>query len=436
MSDLKFELTPWQQEVWQSDARFNVVAAGRRSGKTRLAIYLLLVHGLQLEKGHVWYVAPTQGAARDILWADLLEIGAPVIKSAHINNLQVTLINGAKISLKGADRPETLRGVSLKFLVLDEYATMKPETWETILRPALSDQMGPALFIGTPAGRNHFYEMFTAAGGHSPSDGTSGGRGQSADADWCAWHFTSYDNPFIPRKEIEAAKRTMSSHAFQQEFCASFNVRGSELFKEDWIRYASFEDWKQKGPVDYFIAADLAGFEELVKNSNSTRLDDSSIAVVAAQPHGWYVKDIIAGRWTLKDTASRLFNTVTEYQPLRFGIEKGISKQAVMSPLSDQMRRTNQFFVVEELTHGNQKKADRIMWALQGRFEHGRITLPPDAPWLPKFLDQLFNFPNKMVHDDMVDSLAYVDQLVNTLYTDWSDDEDQEWHPLDEDTGF
>jgi predicted phage terminase large subunit-like protein len=433
MTDLAFELLPWQQQVWTSGSRFNVVAAGRRSGKTRLAIYMLLYHALQLEKGHVWYVAPTQGAARDILWDELQHLGRGVITKAHINNLQVTLVNGAKITLKGADRPETLRGVSLKFLVLDEYATMKPETWDTILRPALADQMGPALFIGTPAGRNHFYDMFNYAGGVCGS-GESGGKGHSQDPDWTAWHFTSHDNPFVPNEEIEAARRSMSTFAFEQEFCASFNVSGSEQFRDEWMRYSSLEDWRQKGDdAQYFIACDLAGFQELEKSS-TPRLDDSAIAIVLAGTQGWYVEDIISGRWTLKETAEKIFNAVQEYKPVKVGIEKGISKQAVMSPLGDLMRRTGRFFRVEELTHGNQKKTDRIMWALQGRFEHGRITLPPDAEWLMKFLDQLFSFPNKMVHDDLVDALAYIDQLVSVIYEGHFEEDD--WDPLDDITGF
>src|SRR6056297_3240105 len=161
--DLNIELLPWQQEVWADNTRFKVVAAGRRTGKSRLAAWLLLVNALQTNRGHVFYVAPTQGQARDIMWSTLLELAHPVIKGSHINNLQITLINGAVISLKGADRPETMRGVSLKFLVLDEYADIKPDVFEQILRPALADQKGNVLMIGTPKGRNHYYELFKYA---------------------------------------------------------------------------------------------------------------------------------------------------------------------------------------------------------------------------------------------------------------------------------
>ncbi len=163
MADLNVQLLPWQQDVYSDPTRFKVVAAGRRTGKSRLAAWLLIINGLQADKGHVFYVAPTQGQARDIMWQTLMELGHPVISGSHINNLQIKLINGATISLKGADRPETMRGVSLKYLVMDEYADMKPDVWEQILRPALADQKGEALFIGTPMGRNHFYELYKYA---------------------------------------------------------------------------------------------------------------------------------------------------------------------------------------------------------------------------------------------------------------------------------
>ena len=200
--DLDVKLLPWQTEVWEDPARFKIVAAGRRTGKSRLAAWLLIVNALQTKKGTVFYVAPTQGQARDIMWDTLMELGRPVIASSHINNLQIKLINGATISLKGGDRPETMRGVSLAFLVLDEYADIRPDVWEQILRPALADQKGHALFIGTPMGRNHFYDLYKYATlGDDPS--------------YAGWHFTSYDNPLLDPEEINAAKKSMSSYAFQ-----------------------------------------------------------------------------------------------------------------------------------------------------------------------------------------------------------------------------
>ena len=398
MTDLNIQLLDWQKEVWSSDTRFKIVAAGRRTGKSRLAAWMLIVNALQADKGHVFYVAPTQGQARDIMWQTLLELAHPVVTSSHINNLQIKLINGATISLKGADRPETMRGVSLKFLVMDEYADMKPEVFEQILRPALADQKGSALFIGTPMGRNHFYDLYKYAK-------------LGDDASYESWHFTSYDNELLDPKEIDLAKKSMSSYAFRQEFMASFEARGSEMFKEDWVL---FDDTPEIG--DYYISIDLAGFEDVnKKKSKNTRLDETAIAVVKVNENGWHVKNIIHGRWDLAETARKIFDVVRDYRPVSVGIEKGIAKQAVMSPLTDMMKQHGRFFVVEELTHGNKKKTDRVMWALQGRFENGKITLEK-GEWNSRFLDQLFQFPDPLTHDDLVDALAYTDQLAKVAY--------------------
>lgn len=417
MTALNVKLLKWQQEVFEDETRFKIVAAGRRTGKSRLAAWKLILNALQVTRGHVFYVAPTQGQARDIMWSTLLELGHEVIKNAHINNLQITLINGATISLKGADRPETMRGVSLKYLVMDEYADMKPSVWEQILRPALADQKGGALFIGTPMGRNHFYDLYMY--GMTAEDPT-----------YKAWHFTSYDNELLDPEEIDMAKKSMSSFAFKQEFMASFEAQGSEIFKEDWIEF----DEEEPEEGDYYIAIDLAGFiDESSTSKKNKRLDNTAISIVKVGPEGWWVDEIIYGRWTLDKTAEKIFNVVQKYQPVAVGIERGIAKQAVMSPLTDMMKQRSKFFRVEELTHGNQKKTDRIVWALQGRFEHGNIKLNK-GEWNAEFLDQLFQFPNALTHDDLVDSLAYIDQMAKVCYN--YEYEEDDWEALDPITGY
>ena len=417
MTDLNVSLLPWQQKVWNDPVRFQVIAAGRRTGKSRLAAWKLIIEGLAATKGSVFYVAPTQGQARDIMWDMLLELGNPVIASSHVNNLQIKLVNGATIALKGADRPETMRGVSLKFLVMDEYADMKPEVWEQILRPALADQKGSAMFIGTPMGRNHFYDLYTYA---CVSD----------DDTFAGYHFTSYDNPLLDNAEIEAAKKSMSTFSFRQEFMASFEAQGSELFKEDYIKF----DNEEPNGGEYYIAVDLAGFADVQKVTTKTkRLDQTAISVVKASDNGWWVANIIHGRWGVEETARRIFEAVRDYKPVAVGIEKGALKNAVFPYLNDQMKKNQRFFRIEELTHGNKKKVDRIVWALQGRFEHGTITLNKGS-WNSQFLDELFQFPNQLVHDDLIDSLAYVDQLAKIAYA--FDYEEDDYQFLDKYSGY
>jgi phage terminase large subunit-like protein len=416
--NLDIKLLPWQQQVWNDQSRFKVVAAGRRTGKSRLAAWMLIVEALQADRGNVWYVAPTQGQARDIMWLTLLELGNPVIESSHVNNMQIKLVNGAVISLKGADRPETMRGVSLKFVVLDEYADMKPSVFEQILRPALADLKGKALFIGTPMGRNHFYELYNYGD-------------KNDDKEYKSWHFTSFDNPLLDPKEIEAAKKSMSSFAFRTEFMASFEAASGGIFKEEWIKID--EDEPKDGR--YFVAVDLAGFENVAAatTAKKKRLDQSAIAIVKVTAEGWWVADIEFGRWDIKQTAQKIFDVVRDYEPVCVGIERGALKNAVLPYLSDLMRKYNSYFRIEDLTHGNKKKTDRITWSLQGRLEHGKITFN-EGPWNSEIIDELMNFPNAQVHDDLIDALSYIDQIAIAEYT--SDYEEDDYTPMDAVSGY
>jgi phage terminase large subunit-like protein len=416
--NLDIKLLPWQQQVWNDQSRFKVVAAGRRTGKSRLAAWMLIVEALQADRGNVWYVAPTQGQARDIMWLTLLELGNPVIESSHVNNMQIKLVNGAVISLKGADRPETMRGVSLKFVVLDEYADMKPSVFEQILRPALADLKGKSLFIGTPMGRNHFYELYNY------------GEKQD-DKEYKSWHFTSFDNPLLDPKEIEAAKKSMSSFAFRTEFMASFEAASGGIFKEEWIKI----DEEEPKDGRYFVAVDLAGFENVAAatTAKKKRLDQSAIAIVKVTSEGWWVADIEYGRWDIKQTAQKIFDVVRDYEPVCVGIERGALKNAVLPYLSDLMRKYNSYFRIEDLTHGNKKKTDRITWSLQGRLEHGKITFN-EGPWNSEIIDELMNFPNPQVHDDLIDALSYIDQIAIAEYT--SDYEEDDYTPMDAVSGY
>ena len=414
MSDLNFSLLPWQQTVFTDPTRFKVIAAGRRCGKSRLAATALIIEALKCPPGSaVLYVSPTMGQSRQIIWDLLLDLGREVIASSHVNNLDITMINGARIYVRGADRPDTLRGVSLTYAVLDEVADIKPEAWEQVIRASLSDRKGRAMFIGTPKGRNWFHDLFKL--------GLNG-----SDSDWKGWHFTTKDNPLIDPTEIESAKKTLSSFAFKQEYLASFDNAGSDVFKEDWIKYG---EEPQHG--SYFIAVDLAGFEEVAKQAGNAkkRLDESAIAVVKVTEDGkWFVKEIDHGRWDIRETAAKILMKIRDYRPTSVGVERGALKNAVLPYLSDLMRKNNVYAHIIDLTHGNKKKTDRIIWALQGRFEHGRIVLNQEGDW-SDFTDQLLMFPAQGVHDDLPDALSYIDQLAVTSY--FEDDDQDEWQPLD-----
>jgi phage terminase large subunit-like protein len=426
MTSLNFELLKWQQSVFADKHRFKVVAAGRRCGKSRLSAVTLLIEALNCPEGSaVMYIAPTLGQARTIMWDLLNDLGRPVIKSSHVNNLEITLVNGRKILVRGADNPDSLRGVSLTYVVLDECAFIKEDVWQKIIRASLSDKKGRALFISTPSGRNWFYDVYKLGLGESE---------HGEDEEWKAWHYTTKDNETIDPKEIEAAERTLSSFAFKQEYLSSFDNAGQDVFKEDWIKYSP-----EPAYGSYVIAIDLAGFEDVSKNAGASkkRLDESAISIVKVEDNGnWWVKDIIHGRWDIRETASKILLAVRDYQPIAVGIERGALKNAVQPYLNDLMRKNNVYCHITDLTHGNRKKTDRVVWSLQGRFEHGRISLNEDNKkerW-KDFIDQFLMFPTAGVHDDLIDSLSYIDQLAVTSYqTDYDDDE---YEPIDILSGY
>jgi predicted phage terminase large subunit-like protein len=279
----------------------------------------------------------------------------------------------------------------------------------------LADRQGDLLAIGTPEGRNHFYDMYTGA---THWEG------------WEAFHFTSFDNPLVPKSEIEHARQTLPSYAFHQEFMASFDARTGSLFDPDNFIYHE----KTDEPGDHYISIDLAGFKQQGQRKAKKR-DNSAIAVTKVAPSGkWYVEDIVYGQWSLDETCQKIFDAVEKYKPIKVGMERGIAQQAVMSPMSDLMRRRGRLFRVELLTHGNQKKEDRIAWALAGRFENGMISLKK-GDWNERFVDEASNFPSALVHDDLIDALAYCDQIAQIAYLDGIELDD-EWEPLEDAVGF
>ena len=418
--ELDVQLHPAQLEIFNSTARFKVVSAGRRFGKSRLAAWILIIKALQSESKDVFYIGPTFQQAKDIMWNMLKELlhGTDLIETTHENTATMKLVNGRRISLKGSDRPDTLRGVGLAYVVLDEYASMKVEVWEQIIRPTLSDVKGGALFIGTPAGKNHFYDLFQSA---------------EKDDDWEAFQYTSIDNPLIDPKEVEVAKRTMSTQAFRQEFEASFVSFTGGIFKNEWIKY----DENEPEEGNFVIAVDPAGFESVEKERGlkGSKLDETAISIVKIHGDKWWVKDILHGRWNIKETASKILQAAVENQATTVGIESGALKNAILPYLQDEMRTQGRWVVITDVTHGGKKKADRITWALQGRMEHGKITFNRNSNWNAELETQLIEFPSKGTHDDIIDSLAYIDQVSVADFMHTIELE-EEWEPYDDIAGY
>lgn len=207
-----------QKTIADDEHRFRVVVAGRRFGKTHLAIRELARHAREPMK-EVWYVAPSYKMAKNIVWRKLKTRLQDLnwVKKANETELTLLLKNGSTISLKGADNYDSLRGVGLDFIVLDEFADINPEAWFETLRPTLSDKQGKALFIGTPKGiGNWSYELYQ----NSIDDPQH----------WQSFQYTTIDGGNVPPEEVEQARRDLDERTFRQEYLASFETFSGRIY--------------------------------------------------------------------------------------------------------------------------------------------------------------------------------------------------------------
>ncbi len=206
-----------QQAIVNAPQRFKVVIAGRRFGKTHLAIRELCRHARDPDRT-VWYVAPTYRQAKMITWKKLKKKLIHLRWARKINEteLSIELKNGSTISLKGADNYDSLRGIGLDYLVLDEFADIEPEAWYETLRPTLADRQGGALFIGTPKGMNWAHDLYVMP--------------ETESAEWASFQFTTIQGGNVKPEEVEAARRSLDERTFRQEFEATFETFSGRIF--------------------------------------------------------------------------------------------------------------------------------------------------------------------------------------------------------------
>ena len=203
------QLTLPQSEIFCSDSRFRVCVAGRRFGKTFLSTGEILRAAIGGKNRNCWYLAPTYSAAKEIAWDMLIEsIPDEYIVKKNETSLTIKLINGSTIALKGTEKSSNLRGRALDMVVLDEFSEMKNEVWHEVIRPSLSDREGSALFIGTPKGRNHFYDLWA--------------KGVDGADNWQSFQYTTLDGGNVSASEIEQAKADLDERTFKQEYEAAF----------------------------------------------------------------------------------------------------------------------------------------------------------------------------------------------------------------------
>tara|TARA_R100001460_G_scaffold23700_5_gene47652 strand:- start:1922 stop:3178 length:1257 start_codon:yes stop_codon:yes gene_type:complete len=254
-----------QKDICDSESRFRVAVTGRRFGKTHVAMRELARFASQPDK-LVWYVAPSYRMAKNIVW-DQLKSKLKELRWVEATNeaeLMLRLKSGSKIYLKGADAPDSLRGVGLDFLVMDEFQDIEPKTFTEVLRPTLSDKKGQALFLGTPRGVGSWsHEMYTMA--------------KTTD-DWSSFTYTTLDGGNVSEDEINEAKRDMDQRTFEQEYLASFTTYSGVVYY-NWDREKNIQPHKPLDLKEIYVGQDfnvgaLASAISVIENGKVYFIDE------------------------------------------------------------------------------------------------------------------------------------------------------------------
>jgi len=208
-----------QKQIADHPARFKVLVSGRRFGKTTLAIRQLAYYARNPDT-LCWYVAPSYRQAKQIAWVEIKKILGDLnwIKKVNEAELTLTLKNGSRICLRGADNKDSLRGIGINgLLVLDECSDIDQQAWTEVLRPTLSTHNGHALFCGTPKGLNWFHDLYQ--------------QGQkTTDLNWKSWQFTTEQGGWVSQEEIDQARKDLDEKTYRQEYQATFETYSGIIY--------------------------------------------------------------------------------------------------------------------------------------------------------------------------------------------------------------
>ena len=384
-----------QKGVANSTARFKVLSAGRRWGKTRLGVWLCLEKAWQ--GGRAWWVAPTYAMALEG-WKDLRQIGIEhgvIVKEAERTIITTT---GGSVSVRSADNPDRLRGAGLDFIVLDEWAFMKEQTWREVLRPTLTERQGGALFISTPRGFNWFEQIYNDA---------------EKLEDWDRWQLPTETNPFVPLDELAIARKEIGSYLYSQEYEAKFVELSGGMFQADWFKKFTRKDvtmLNDEGNYETKTAFNVGNekcFYEDIKRfatvdlatSTKETADYTVVAIVGITPqNNCLVLEVNRQRLEAPDIIPLLQRKVSEWDLQYVGIEKAGYQLALI-----QMAK-RQGLIVRELK-ADRDKVSRA-FPLSAKMENGQVFFPTKALWYDDLEREMLQFPDGE-HDDQVDALAY-----------------------------
>lgn len=240
--------TEFQAQVHFDEHRFRVAVFHRQAGKSTMAVNEVIRHAKE-NPGRYWIILPTYRQAKTVTWPLLLAFTPEDwILKANESSLEVRLKNGAEIALKGAENKEALLGATLKGVVMDEYGSVQRNVWSEIIQPMLLRHGGWALFIGTPRGKNHFYEVYQFGLSDTHAD------------QWKSYHLSVWDSGVFPTEEIERIRKTIPQNIFEAEYEAKFLEGSGQVFRRIKENATTDEQAPQRDRL-YQVGVDLARLE-------------------------------------------------------------------------------------------------------------------------------------------------------------------------------
>lgn len=377
-----------QLEVHNSPALYRVIVAHRRFGKTTLAINEL-VRSAILKPGRYWYVAPSYRQAKTIALAMVLHyLPSHLIVKKNETDLTIQLFNGSEIALKGAENKDSLRGVGLKGVVLDEYAQMDRDVWEAIIGPTLLDnpvEPGWAIFIGTPKGRNHFFKMFA--------------NGKSGKKQWASFQFSALTTGIFPQAELDRLKDELTEDTYREEYLAEFLDGEGTVFRG--VRYCVESQANCYAPAradrSYQMGVDLA------------RLRDWTVITVVDSSTSKVVHWERFNKLDWEFQKLRIANLADSYNGARIVVDA----TGVGDPISIDLERMGLAVTAYKITSSEPKQ--RLVDSLKLRIEQKQVTIPDEGQLLKELEayefrttesgKTVFGAPNSE-NDDCVMSLA------------------------------
>lgn len=181
------------------------------------------------------------------------------------------------------------------------------------------------------------------------------------------------------------------------------------IFQKEWLKTAPNEP--QEG--DYYIAVDPAGFTFEPDKRRKINIDNTAISIVKVRDNNWWISEIAFGRWTHIQVAKKILSLIEDYDPVAVGIESGLYKQAIYNHLFSLLPKDFDLNKLYELSHKKLNKVERIKIYLQKRFQLGYISLNNEGSWHDEFIKEFEAFPSTKVKDDLIDSLAFIEQLIS-----------------------